>query len=503
MEPSDWIPVPIDAGRYGNARSLIGYRRADGTGGNPLHPAAAQDDFEARLAETMQQVRRLFPSVEVARYHVRMPYRPPDARQLPTTYHLADAPRRLSTTSVSVILLPQREIASAATGFCFVGGRLPTLRERMRGQSFRGLIGNLGYYMTAELLGRKFSWSHNRRYPDHPLPPVFAYIGFHLHRAADGTVESGFLGAHPAAVAVRRDGRVEILPRLTITGYQVAIGSRTFAVHAINEPAARDEVQLFTPGLWSPEIASHEADWRTYAPYLQLPERVNLFIANEGDGHHPREKVIAVWDSPAPLPSFGAILSLDRRLLSLQEARSWIGRPVHIRPLGGSDLRPYRDILGGLVPLVAGGEHRYLVATVEQLLTRLREDGATSPVSRSGRESDNFAHGVREPAGVLLQTDERIGWVLCDGRHELSLGADVSDVAHIVHLLEQAGAFGGPVREAVFLDGGSAMKTYAVVRDAHHTDLHLLNRVAAGSRNGPGVDRDGLNLYSVLRLEVA
>ncbi len=500
MRPDDWTPVRLAPGRYGNAQPLRGYRRADGTGGNPLYPATPGDSFEARLAETMRTVRRNFPAVTTARFHVRMPYRPPDETRLPHTYQLTDAPRRLSTTSVSVILVPRQEIRAASTGFCFRGTHLPPLRRRLRGTPFHGLIGNLGYYMTAELLSGKFPWSHNERYPRHPLPAVYGHIGFHLHRNEAGASESGILGAHPAAVAVRDDGQVAIIPRLTISGYRITIGAHTFPVRAINDPQAQAEAQLFTPGLWTAEIAAHEADWQTYAPYLPLHGRTNLFLANEGDGRHPQEKVIAVWDAPVPLPAFGAVLSLAPHLMSRAEAQRHIGERVHIQPAGGSDLSRYTQLLGGLVPLVDERGHRYLVRTRQQLLSRLREDGATSPLSRSGRESDNFAPGIREPAGVLLQTDERIGWVLCDGRHELSIGADVSDVAHIVHLLEQEGAFGGPVRAAVFLDGGSAMKTYAVRNDGRRPILHLLNRVAAGARNGPGEDEDGLNLYSVLRL---
>jgi hypothetical protein len=44
------------------------------------------------------------------------------------------------------------------------------------------------------------------------------------------------------------------------------------------------------------------------------------------------------------------------------------------------------------------------------------------------------------------------------------------------------------------------MKVYAIKSDGMTVALDLLNRVAVGSRNGPGVDLDGLNLYTLLNL---
>jgi hypothetical protein len=90
--------------------------------------------------------------------------------------------------------------------------------------------------------------------------------------------------------------------------------------------------------------------------------------------------------------------------------------------------------------------------------------------------------------------------VLFDGRHELSIGASVVDVASILKHLEEQGVFGGLLRHALFVDGGSAMKVYAIKSDGTTVALDLLNRVAAGSRSGPGVDPDGLNLYTLLNL---
>jgi hypothetical protein len=128
--------------------------------------------------------------------------------------------------------------------------------------------------------------------------------------------------------------------------------------------------------------------------------------------------------------------------------------------------------------------------------------GVTLPLAQCGRETRNFDPRVREPAGVLIQTASQVGWVLFDGRHELSVGASVVDVGIILKVLDQAGALGGRVEQAVFVDGGSAMKVYHVSRNKGGPSLDLLNRVAAGSRNGPGFDPGGFNLYSTLRLRL-
>jgi hypothetical protein len=89
-----------------------------------------------------------------------------------------------------------------------------------------------------------------------------------------------------------------------------------------------------------------------------------------------------------------------------------------------------------------------------------------------------------------------------DGRHELSIGASAVDVAQILQKLQDMGAFGQDIEQAVFVDGGSATKAYRVESDGRTVQLGLLNRVAAGSRNGPGSDPDGLNLYTLLALRL-
>jgi hypothetical protein len=59
------------------------------------------------------------------------------------------------------------------------------------------------------------------------------------------------------------------------------------------------------------------------------------------------------------------------------------------------------------------------------------------------------------------------------------------------------------VQQALFVDGGSAMKVYAVASDRTETRLEPLNRAAAGARNGPSPDYEGLNLYSTLSLALS
>ena len=74
------------------------------------------------------------------------------------------------------------------------------------------------------------------------------------------------------------------------------------------------------------------------------------------------------------------------------------------------------------------------------------------------------------------------------------------DAAQILHKLQLEGLFGEDIEHAVFIDGGSAAKIYYAESNTRTVDLRLLNRVAAGSRNGPGNDPDGLNFYTLLTL---
>ena len=530
MCPKDWTAVPIAPGRYANAQPLVGFQRVDGLGGNPLHPTYGDTQFEATLQGTHSALRARYPGTRIGRYTIRMPYWSGQSVPIPGDYVLVDAPERLSTTSITVVTVPQRNIHTASTGFFFRGDTLPTLRERMRATPFRGIAGNLGYYYTADLLGHKHQWSHNRRYAQFPLPPMPSYLGFHMTRDPDtDEMRASFGGAHPAAVGTRQDGCIDILPRLDIGGYRVRMAGQELAVDMVDsvrvaggQHASQHEIALFTPACRTAQtkalIAELEATggrserWQTYAPQIPLddiPERVNVFIANTGDGQVPVERIAAVWEGPAPLPSFGGVLSFRRDCFISRYgapasfAKTYLGQQVHVTPIGGTPFQEYRQILGGFVPVVVDGQHVCRAPTVTETLKRLGEYGnATSPIAEAGRESRNFGPYIREPAGVLIATRDEIGWVLFDGRHELSIGASVVDVAQLLYKLERAGAFGQAVEQAVFVDGGSALKVYHVESNGRRVRLDLLNRVAAGSRNGPGCDPDGLNLYSSLSLHL-
>jgi hypothetical protein len=78
----------------------------------------------------------------------------------------------------------------------------------------------------------------------------------------------------------------------------------------------------------------------------------------------------------------------------------------------------------------------------------------------------------------------------------------VSDVVKILKMLERENILEGNVKNAVFIDGGSAMKAYIASNNDDKLTLDLLNRAAAGARNGPGDDPDGLNFYSTLSLKM-
>ena len=507
MCPDDWTRVPIKRGRYFNKEHAItGYERADGQRGNPLHPVCVLED---KLRETHKKLREAYPGVGVSRHHVRMPYWHPEDQTLPNGYSFVQAPERLATTSITVAMVPRNQIRDAEMGFYYNGKTLPTLRERMKGVRFRGLAGNLGMYMTEDLIQGKFPRSHNVRYPEFPLPTVLSYLGFHLFRdEATGEAYGSFQGAHPAAVGIRKNGQAEIIPRLEIDEYRVTLWGEEFRVHSINNPDAVDKVMLFTPGLWTPEVSEHVGNWETYAPEIPIPDRVNVFVANEGNGQVPVERVVKVWEGQSPLPSFGAVLSFERnyfeKLFASVQTFSFLDQRIKIEPLGNTDFDDYVQMMGGFVPVVVDGQHVYCVETVDQVRAYLRDYGnATSPIGRSGRETNNFDPRIREPAGIFVQTEDQIGWILFDGRHELSIGASVVDVAKILEMLEYDGVLDGRVQQAVFVDGGSAMKVYAVESDGTDSSLDLLNRVAAGSRTGPGADPDGLNLYTLLNLSLS
>jgi hypothetical protein len=528
MRPDDWISAPIWPGQYCNPEPLTGFGRQDGRGGTVLHPVHGDSGLEAILAQRYAALRARYPGLCLERYAFRMPFWQGPVLPVSEDYALVDAPDPLVTTSVSALLVPKAQVQDAAMGFFFQGDHLPSLRERMQGTVFRGIAGNLGYYYTPGLIGnepgRARPWAHNVRYPGFPLPTILPYIGFHFAREeATGAVYASFLGANPAAVGIRRDGTVEVLSQLETSRYEVTLGGQQFAVEAIDDPhAAAQDVALFTPALRTAEveryIAAAEAcagaadGWQTYAamvPLADADERIHVFVANRGDGRLPIEEAIALWEGPAPVPSFGAVLSFKRpyfeSLFGSAERfrRHHLGTRVQIAPHGGTPFDDYVQVMGGLVPAVVDGEHVLCKDTAKQVLQSLgRYSGATSPIALAAQESRNFDLYIREPAGVLVQTDEHIGWVLFDGRHELSIGASVVDVGVLLLKLQAEGML-PVIEQAAFVDGGSAMKAYHVVSDEESVQLDLLNRVAAGPRNRAGADPEGLNLYATLALRLA
>ncbi|ERB63455.1 hypothetical protein N779_20625 [Vibrio coralliilyticus OCN008] len=87
----------------------------------------------------------------------------------------------------------------------------------------------------------------------------------------------------------------------------------------------------------------------------------------------------------------------------------------------------------------------------------------------------------------------------------MSVGVNIVDVANLVSRLSQSDIDlfdGETIRNAISIDGGSAMKAYAVNVGNGTVSMDILNRVAAGSRNAPGNDTQGLNLYSTVVMEL-
>ena len=521
--PQDWHPVPIAPGHYANDVPLTGYQRRDGFEGNALHPVHGDQDLEDTLADTFVSLHKRFPLVRIERCHIRMPHWSGKLVPPLDRYALIDKPDRLASTSVTILKVPKQAIRSAKMGYHFGQHTLPTLHQRTQGQLFHGLIGNLGYYYTRGLQETKFPWSHGSRYPHHSVSCPPAYLGFYATTdPITGNVHGTFPSAYPGAVGIRRDGHIELLPRVDLSRYTVRVDRIEFAVEHVNDPqAVREPVVAFTPACRTAPIDDLIAraersggqlkDWQTYAPTIPVEdahERIHVLLANRGNGHLPVEVVAAIWEGSAPLPSFGAVLSFTRSYFHAlfgapEDARTTlVGTPVQVIPHGPTSLDPYITVLGGLVPAVIDGQ--FLCAeTVKETLRLINQHGnALSPLARAGQESRNFDPYIREPAGLLIQTASHVGWVLLDGRHELSIGASVVDALQILLKLQTEGILGQEIEQALFVDGGSAMKVYWVQSNSGSTDLKLLNRVAAGSRNRAGNDPDGFNLYSTLAIEL-
>ena len=511
MRLDDWSEVRVKRIPHLNHLCVpIGYNRKDGVMGNTLLPACI---FEDTLEEVFKRVRTKFPEIQLSRLHVKMPYWNSSYSVIPDLYSFVPRAVNLSSTAVTVVLVPNTNRESKekpVLEYGYNGHDLLSLRDRLDNDSlvFEGIIGNLGYYMTENLIEGILDWTHNKRYPEkYHLKTTKSFLGFYMRRDnKTRELYSSFSGAHPSALAVKKTGEIEIIPALEIDSYQIKIATKEFKVNCINPDAVNnDKLALFTPGIWTPEIEANIENWKSYAPMIPVREeagRVNLFITNEGNGRYPVEKVVKVWKGGAPIPAFGAVLSFDKKYFSeLFGDRDLTDIPVQIVPDGSTDFKLYNQIFGGFVPVVINKKHLYDVEKVEDLVDNLHIYGnALSPIAQAGRETSNFDPYVREPAGVLIQTEDKIGWVMFDGRHELSIGVSVADVAKLVKKLQDDNAFDGEIINAVFIDGGSAMKAYGVKKDEGKLVLDLLNRAAAGARNGPGDDSDGLNLYSLLKL---
>ena len=514
MDPEDWKEVKVLRIPHLNHLCVpIGYNRKDGVGGNTLLPACI---FEDTLEEVFKRVRKQFSEIELSRFHVKMPYWNHEYNILPNLYSFIPRASYLSSTAITVIMIAnanKKPENMPTLEYGYRGHELLSLRDRLSNDDskFEGIIGNLGYYMTENLVAGILDWTHNKRYAaEYHLQTTKSYLGFYMRRDnKTGDVFSSFSGAHPAGVAVKQNGDIEILPDINIDKYKINILNKVFYVDCINPDTVENEkLVLFTPGIYSDEIKANRDNWKKYAPMIPVNEdskRVNLFITNEGNGCYPEEKVVVIWNGGAPIPAFGAVLSFDENYFDeLFNNQNLISSAVQIIPEGATDFSLYRQIFGGFVPVVIDGNHLYNVETVEDLMHNLDEYGnALSPIAQAGRETSNFDPYIREPAGVLIQTKDKIGWVMFDGRHELSIGVSVSDVAKLVKRLQNENIFKGKILNAVFIDGGSAMKAYAIKNLGDKLAFELLNRAAAGARNGPGSDPDGLNLYSLLKLPLS
>ena len=248
IKPIDWKPSLIEPLRFGNnPHRLSGFVRFDGTGGKPLYPADA-DAFEDKLCQKQQKARDGFKGLSLWRFHVHMPLLTAGQQQLNPLYTFIKAPLRLSSTSITVLLIDRKNIMTADMGFYYNGKTLPTLRQRLAGTKFKGVVANLGYYMTESLITDGYPWSHNIRYPGFPTPPMPAYLGFYYFRhPGSKDVMSTFDGAHPAAVGIKQSGEIKIIPRLGIDHYQVALDGKTIVIKSINSSDASADVIAFTP----------------------------------------------------------------------------------------------------------------------------------------------------------------------------------------------------------------------------------------------------------------
>lgn len=505
IDDADWEETPVTITPFLNGLCTpTGFKRKDGTIGNPLLPACI---FEDVLIETFREIKREFPDLLLQRIHIKMPYIDSTTDRIPEIYKIIERPSNLKSTSATLALVPKKR-DNPELEYGYNRSELCSLKERLKDKNFNGLIGNLGYYMTENLVEGVLDWTHNKRYSkEFHLKTIKSYLGFYLRKNRNGGITSSFAGGHPAAVAIDSNGKIQVIPEIKIGKYLVKINNVEFSVDNINlEKISNEDVILFNPGFRTGEVNKNIENWKKYAPTVPhvSHKRVNLFISNEGNGKYPEERVVEIWtQGRAPIPSFGAVLSLKKEHYeTLFGDDNLINKNVEIIPYGNLDFESYSQIFGGLIPAVIEGNHLYDVNTSSELIYNLDKFGnAVSPITQAGRETNNFSYYIREPAGVFIETENKVGWVMFDGRHELSIGASISDIGKILKKLECENYFHEKIKNAVFIDGGSAMKAYAVLKtDSHKSNLRLLNRAAAGARNGPGDDPDGLNFYSTLKI---
>ncbi len=511
---SDWNAIEIETGRYFNSAPVTGYEMKFGPLGNPLH-GCVDSHFEQELAKRCERARSQKPALTIKRAHFVMPKVNPDRLPSPKDYLLVEQPQSLTSTSVSLICTKQECVESARIGYHFKSNQLADLKDRLAEEKgLDAIIGNLGYFMTKELNVGNHIWSHRRRYadPQFQLPEMLSYLGFFYFGDKQGNIETaGFPSAHDAAIAVDHNNQIHVIPSITFHRFDVNIAGSAFNVEQLN-PALTDitshDIALFNARF----PMSHTGPLVEFSPMLELNDRINVFIANRGDGQRPAEEVIKIWHGRCPLPSFGTLLSFTtQRFNQLFPTGLAKGQTVNVTPYANEvELSNYAQILGGLVPSVVNGES--IVPTGSSVTAKQAEKAldsiahTDSPLSRTGKETNNFDAQIREPLGLFIQTETQVGYLLFDGRHEMSIGANIVDVSNLLQRLTDPDIdmFDGErVINAIAIDGGSAMKVYSIeVDDPEQPQMELLNRVAAGGRNAPGNDPQGLNLYSTVIMEL-
>lgn len=508
-----WVPQTIAAGAYFNSAPIAGFKMAQGPLGNPLHPNT-ETTFETDLKARFSATKKSHPEIELKRIHFEMPHFEPDSLPSVDDYTPIELPKPLASTSVTLAWAKQKNLKKTRVGYHFTGNQLANLRDRLNaGPSFRGLVGNLGYFMTRDLNVGAHKWSHQHRYsdPDHQLPEILSYLGFYYFTDSQGNIETaGFDSAHSAAIGIKHSGEVKVLPNIRNYAYDITIAGHTIKADNINPPM--DQVEQLDVALFNPSYPyEYQGSLDTFAPMLAVKDRVNVFISNQGEGQKPYEQVVKVWCGECPLPSFGAVLSLKTvRFNQLYPNGLPARTPVSVIPYSRScDFSEYAQILGGLVPSVIDGQSivptgaQFSAQQAEKALDEVAKTDAA--LSRTGKETNNFDAIIREPGGLFIETDNHVGYLLFDGRHEMSVGVNIVDVANLVSRLAQSDINffdGETIRNAISIDGGSAMKAYAVEVQSGDVSMDILNRVAAGSRNAPGNDEQGLNLYSTVVMEL-